>query len=270
MKATAVLTLKRSIAIVLLFFLLIMFIHVSKYEISIRSSPTRCGVGNRAVTFQYLTQVAKSCERTANRTSVLIGVVSSADNFESRAAIRDTWGGTALKMGFIVVFLLGLTPDQKVQGKVLAEHETYGDVVQGDFVDSYENLTYKTAMIIRWAREKCSETEFVLKIDDDMLLGVWDLAVVVNSLVGIKHSMWGYLYRNARPHRNVASKWYVSKEAYASDAYPDFLSGTAYLISGDAISALDDVTHDECFFPLEDIYLTAIVAERAQLSLVAM
>ncbi|KAL1481298.1 hypothetical protein MTO96_015734 [Rhipicephalus appendiculatus] len=59
------------------------------------------------------------------------------------------------RLGFVVVFLLGTTPDQEVQRKVLAEHETYGDIVQGDFVDSYKNLTYKSAMLIRWAREKC-------------------------------------------------------------------------------------------------------------------
>ncbi|KAH8034701.1 hypothetical protein HPB51_000791 [Rhipicephalus microplus] len=179
-------------------------------------------------------------------------------------AIRDTWGGTALKMGFVVVFLLGATPDHEVQRKVLAENDIYGDVVQGDFIESYENLTYKTAMMIRWTRAKCSKAEFVLKIDDDMILSVWDFAVILKGLEGIKHSMWGYLYRHHGPNRNVSSKWYVSEEEYAPDTYPDFLSGTGYLISGDAISALDDVIHDECFFPLEDIYLTAIVAERAQ------
>ncbi|KAL3216326.1 hypothetical protein MRX96_051211 [Rhipicephalus microplus] len=133
-------------------------------------------------------------------------------------------------MGFVVVFLLGATPYQEVQRKVSAEHDIYGDVVQGDFVDSYENLTYKSVMLLRLAREKCSDTDFVLKIDDDVLLSVWDLAVIANSLVGIKHSMWGYLYRGFRPHRNVASKWYVSRDKYGPDTYPDFLSGTGYLI----------------------------------------
>ncbi|KAH7971142.1 hypothetical protein HPB49_019499 [Dermacentor silvarum] len=169
-------------------------------------------------------------------------------------------------MGFLVVFLLGMTPDQEVQRKVLTEHNIYGDIVQGDFVDSYKNLTYKTVMLIRWAREKCSEVNFVLKIDDDMLLSVWDLAVVVNDLEGIKRTMWGYLYRGASPNRNVASKWYVSRKEYAPDTYPAFLSGTGYLISGDSIATLEELISDECFFPLEDIYLTAIVAERAQVS----
>ncbi|KAH8034692.1 hypothetical protein HPB51_000490 [Rhipicephalus microplus] len=173
-------------------------------------------------------------------------------------------------MGFVVVFLLGATPYQEVQRKASAEHDIHGDVVQVDIVDSYENVTYKSVMLLRWAREKCSNTDFVLKIDDDVLLSVWDLAVVANSLGGIKRSMWGYLYCGFRPHRNVASKLYVFRDKYGPDTYPDFLSGTGYLISSDAISALEDVTHDECFFTLEDIYMTGIVAERAQVSRLAL
>ncbi|KAL1481301.1 hypothetical protein MTO96_015737 [Rhipicephalus appendiculatus] len=38
-------------------------------------------------------------------------------------------------------------------------------------------------MLLRWAREKCSESDLVLKIDDDMFLSVWDLAVVANGLI---------------------------------------------------------------------------------------
>ncbi|KAH7971145.1 hypothetical protein HPB49_019502 [Dermacentor silvarum] len=228
------------------------------------SSWKRCGVGNKGLTFKYVTHRARVCEPAANRTSVLIGVISSTPNFEARAAIRDTWGGTALKMGFDVVFLLGKTSDQELQRKVFAEHDSYGDIVQGDFVDCYRNLTYKTVILMRWAREKCSDANFVLKIDDDMLLGVWDFAVVVNGLVGVKRSMWGNLNSDPRPNRYVSQKWYVSRQEYAPDTYPPFLSGTAYLISGDSIATLEELTHYECFFPLEDIYLTAIVADRAQ------
>ncbi|XP_072141610.1 beta-1,3-galactosyltransferase 1-like [Dermacentor andersoni] len=216
--------------------------------------------------FKYVTQTAKYCERAANRTSVLIGVASTTDHFDARAAIRDTWGGTALKMDYVVVFLLGKTLDLEVQRNVFAEHGLYGDVLQGDFLDTYRNLTYKTVMLIRWAREKCSGVNFVLKTDDDMLVSVWDLAIVVKGLEGVKRTMWGYLYRDPQPDRNVSSKWYVSRKEYAPDTYPPFLSGTGYLISGDSIAALEELTHDECFFPFEDVYLTSFVAKRAQVS----
>uniref|UniRef100_A0A131YWG4 Hexosyltransferase n=1 Tax=Rhipicephalus appendiculatus TaxID=34631 RepID=A0A131YWG4_RHIAP len=238
------------------------------YQIRTLSSWSRRDTDHVQLTYEYVTRTAKACESGRNRTSVLIGVVSSADHFQSRAAIRETWGGTAVKMGFLVVFLLGTPSDQEVQRNVLAEQNAYGDIIQGDFMDTYRNLTYKTVMLIRWARRNCVSVEFVLKIDDDMLLGVWDFAIVLNSLRTSQRSMWGYLYSGFPyvPVRDVKSKWYVSRLEYASDTYPDFLSGTGYLISGDVISALEEFTHDQGFFPLEDVYLTAILAERANVS----
>ncbi|KAH6941935.1 hypothetical protein HPB50_024451 [Hyalomma asiaticum] len=222
-----------------------------------------CNIKSRPVTSpQYLTQAPKCRIPPTNQTRVLIGVLSGVVNFERRAAIRDTWGGTAVKMGFHVVFLLGKTADQEVQRKVLVEHRTYDDIVQGDLVDSYENLTYKTVMLVRWAHENCPGIDFVLKIDDDMLLGVWDLAVVVNGLVGIK--------RITDQIATMRPSGTSSKEQYAPDNYPVFLSGTGYLISGDAVSLLEAATREECFFHLEDIYLTAIVAERAQVRRLAL
>ncbi|KAH8034695.1 hypothetical protein HPB51_000493 [Rhipicephalus microplus] len=238
------------------------------YQLRTSSLWSRRDSDHAELTYEYVTRTAKACESGGNKTSVLIGVVSSVDHFQSRAAIRDTWGGTAVKMGFLVVFLLGTPSDQKVQRNVSEEQNAYGDIIQGDFMDTYRNLTYKTVMLIRWARQNCFGVDFVLKIDDDMLLGVWDFAIVLNTLRKSERCMWGYLH-SGFPHvpvRDVKSKWYVSRQEYGPDTYPDFLSGTGYLISGVVISVLQELTHDQGFFPLEDIYLTAILAERANVS----
>ncbi|KAH6941933.1 hypothetical protein HPB50_024449 [Hyalomma asiaticum] len=262
-----------STGFLLLVALLMIYVYkFSGYEVAKLLSWSQRDAPRAGLTFQYVTETAKKCRSTANRTSVLIGVVSSVRNFGSRAAIRDTWGGTAIKMGFVVVFLLGTTPDQDIQRKVFREQGVNGDIIQGDFADAYRNLTYKTVMLIRWARRKCSGVSFVLKIDDDMLLSVWDFAIVANSLRANERTMWGYLYSGFPyvPVRDVNSKWYVSKEEYGPDTYPDFLSGTGYLISGDVIPTLEELTHVQGFFPLEDIYLTAIVAERANVSRVGL
>ncbi|KAH9368315.1 hypothetical protein HPB48_004507 [Haemaphysalis longicornis] len=79
-------------------------------------------------------------------------------------------------MGFKLVFLLGTTQRREVRRRVSEENGLHEDIVQGNFIDAYRNLTYKTVMLIRWARDFCARASFVLKIDDDMLLSVWDLA----------------------------------------------------------------------------------------------
>ncbi|KAL3216331.1 hypothetical protein MRX96_051216, partial [Rhipicephalus microplus] len=108
---------------------------------------------------------------------------------------------------------------QEAQRKVLAEHDIYEDVVQGDFIDSCENLTYVTTMLIRWTRAKGSKAEFGLKINGDMILSVYDFAIVVNGLERFKRSMWSYFYRDHGPNRNVDCKLYGSQEEYAPDTY---------------------------------------------------
>lgn len=48
-----------------------------------------------------------------------------------------------------VVFFVGSSVDSTMQDFVSYENEVYGDVVQMDFIDSYQNNTYK-AMSYLW------------------------------------------------------------------------------------------------------------------------
>ncbi|XP_077492269.1 beta-1,3-galactosyltransferase 1-like [Amblyomma americanum] len=168
-------------------------------------------------------------------------------------------------MNFKLLFLLGESGDEVLQRRLLEEHKIHGDILQGQFADSYENLTYKTVMLVRWASTFCGEAEFVMKIDDDVLLSVWDLAVALKRLRGVNRTMWGRLYHGFKPIRERTSKWYVSKENYAPDIYPDFLSGTGYLISADCIPFLAKATYDQPFYILEDVYLTGFIGERMKI-----
>ena len=58
----------------------------------------------------------------------------------------------------------------KVDAALAREVEHWGDIVQGDFTDSYRNLSYKNVMGALWAAEFCAQVEFVVKADDDMFV----------------------------------------------------------------------------------------------------
>ncbi|XP_077564415.1 lactosylceramide 1,3-N-acetyl-beta-D-glucosaminyltransferase A-like [Haemaphysalis longicornis] len=222
----------------------------------------RCHVRRPGMQFDYLINKVDVCRWEPAETRLLVGVISSADNFKQRQAIRATWGGTSRRMGFKVVFFLGTTADDEVRRQVSEEDDFHDDIVQGNFIDAYQNLTFKTVMLIRWARDNCAQASFVLKIDDDMLLSVWDLAATLNQLQAARRTMWGWLYHRRKPVRNKTNKCYVSEKLYAPNVYPDFLSGTSYLISGDSVAILAKGIEDEPFYPLEDVFLTGIVAEK--------
>lgn len=41
------------------------------------------------------------------------------------------------------------------QRRLLNESEVYGDIIQESFIDSYNNLTLKTIMMLKWVNNNC-------------------------------------------------------------------------------------------------------------------
>lgn len=76
-----------------------------------------------------------------------------------------------VEVEFKLVFLLGL-PAQKndsiVQDKIEEEVEKYGDVIQEYFADSYNNLTLKSIMMLKWINNKCNESGEYKSVDTNI------------------------------------------------------------------------------------------------------
>ncbi|KAM7287602.1 beta-1,3-galactosyltransferase 5 [Ixodes scapularis] len=212
--------------------------------------------------FGYVLNKPDLCA-TGSKILVLIAVMTASGNFNQRRAIRDTWGKESLHRGFKLVFLLGLPRYDVLQRSILAEDSLHADIVQGNFTDCYRNLTFKSVMMVRWASASCPGAEFVLKIDDDVLLNVWDFAPTLSALHGVDRTIWGLLAQRWTPERNPRSKWYVSWGMYQNATYPDFLTGPSYLLSGDSVPLLARASDSVPYLYLEDVFLTGLVAEKA-------
>ncbi|XP_011302131.1 beta-1,3-galactosyltransferase brn [Fopius arisanus] len=102
-------------------------------------------------------------------------VKSSAEHFQRRVAIRSTWG---FKKRFFdvptrTIFLLGLHKgDDELQKKIDEEAETYKDILQANFIDSYYNNTIKTMIGFKWAYNHCRNSKFYFFVDDDIYVSV--------------------------------------------------------------------------------------------------
>ena len=98
-------------------------------------------------------------------------VKSAMNNFEQRKIIRKTWGFERRfsDVNIRTVFLLGSPQDANdpLHEKIKDEYEYFGDIVQGDFIDTYYNNTIKTMMGLRWATEICPYSRFYAFFDDD-------------------------------------------------------------------------------------------------------
>lgn len=56
-----------------------------------------------------------------------------------------------------VVFLVGQTPSNETQARIVTEAEQFGDLIQESFLDSYNNLTLKTIMMLKWVTANCGD-----------------------------------------------------------------------------------------------------------------
>ena len=203
-------------------------------------------------------------------TFAVIMVFSSAENFEQRTAIRETWGTVSQNTAnrTKVIFLLGspnheqLYPNREhIKDRIDKEYHIYGDVIQASFEDSYRNLSLKSVAMLKWMNAYCQIAKFLLKTDDDVFINT---KVLLQDLHNSVHSRFimGNIIAAAQPIQDRTSKWYTPKNVYSEQMYPKYISGTAYVISGDLISDLFKVTMETDLFLWEDIFITGICAKK--------
>ena len=196
------------------------------------------------------------------RTMLVFLVCSAVHRFELRDAIRATWGGAAHSVRLF--FVLGQLEARyrHLEGAIVNESRVHGDVLQSNIVDSYANLTLKTRAALAWTVTSCSATYFVAKTDDDVYVNVRDLLQELARMMraGARRFMMGRLIRDAKPDTDRKSKWYTPRAIYANRTYPPYLSGSAYVISTDLVTALLGAATRRKLFWLEDIYITGLLS----------
>ena len=71
--------------------------------------------------------------------------------------------------------MMGKSLDANLMNAIQYENEIYHDIIQEDFLDSYKNLTYKGIMALKWVSTFCSNTKYILKVDDDIVVNTFTL-----------------------------------------------------------------------------------------------
>ena len=83
---------------------------------------------------------------------------------------------------------------------------------------------------MKWIATYCSNAQFILKVDDDIIVNTFFLLRHLKSLVahnGIeKKSIMCYINNKMKVIRSKRSKWYVSKQEYTDDIYHKYCSGS--------------------------------------------
>ncbi|XP_043253253.1 beta-1,3-galactosyltransferase 5-like [Colletes gigas] len=206
--------------------------------------------------------IPERCPNFGKEMDLVIIVMSAPTHLEARMAIRQTWGHFGQRSDISILFMLGVTLDPKVETILRREQKTYNDVIRGQFLDSYSNLTLKTISTLEWVDSYCSKVKFLLKTDDDMFINVPRLQAFAARHAKDKNVIFGRLAKKWKPIRNKKSKYYVSRTQFKHAVFPDFTTGPAYLLSSDIVRKLYDAALDQTYLKLEDVFVTGIVADK--------
>ena len=147
---------------------------------------------------------------------LIVFIHSAPNNFDKRRAIRKTWGNetNSRHNPMRVVFLVGQVNDSSVQKSLVKESEKYSDLIQGNFIDSYRNLTYKHIMGLKWIVYFCQNAKYVFKTDDDIFVDIFQLIFYLKGTFGNsyppKNLINCYVINNPYPKRSQRSKWRVT------------------------------------------------------------
>lgn len=191
---------------------------------------------------------------------LVIFIISSPGNFKSRQAIRNTW---ARKNELIQpYFLLGTTTNNKLQEKLIKESETYNDLIQENFLDSYNNLTLKSVTILKLTEYYCGDyAKYIMKVDDDIYVNMELFLNYLEENVNQTDFLSGRVIQNSRPIRDPNNKWYCPYYICNYDVFPTYLSGCAYVMSPNVARALYQASFITPLVHLEDVYVTGMCAK---------
>ena len=210
-------------------------------------------------------------ELCSDKPDALVLVNTRPDSFQQRQAIRDTWGlevreghgyGRSLSENVAVGFVIGLQNNKTLQTQIELESNIYHDIIQGDFIDHYTNLTFKSLLAMNWTEKYCSGAKYFIKSDDDMVINFPYLFQVLNqgkfnkSIMG-PHLAFSYVIRHG-------GKWSLTEKEFPLNIYPPYESGSAYVMTMDLIHPLLTASQYYAYFSIDDAYITGILAKHVK------
>ncbi|KAJ8708046.1 hypothetical protein PYW08_010412 [Mythimna loreyi] len=199
-----------------------------------------------------------------SHTFLVIIVTSYVGNLEIRNAHRRTIPIEKLRdINATRVFLLAQIPYKEnyiTQSAINNESKTYGDILQGTFLENYRNVPRKLLMGLKWASTTCRNASFILKVDDDTVYSLEKTYEYLNLVNYRKDFISGYITNNT-PERDRDDKWYVTWYEYPRQEYPPYLSGYYYITTPHVAAALCEEAVKLPYFWIEDIFVTGILTE---------
>ena len=200
---------------------------------------------------------------------IFIYIFTAVKSFTKRQLIRDTWANKSLNLfDFNLVFIIGKTNhlNATIDKMLNLEQYKYNDLIQGDFIDAYRNLSYKSLIAWKWIKNNCNNASYVFKLDDDVFLNIFKLKQILNNYNIFKSTSNSFICKvpDSSPIRDPNSKWFVTENEFNSKlyengthngGYPSYCSGVGVVMTPDIISKLYLKSFQIKLFWIDDVYV---------------
>ncbi|KAH3770088.1 hypothetical protein DPMN_171368 [Dreissena polymorpha] len=197
-------------------------------------------------------------------------VFSVHARIDLRAAIRNTWGSEvengswpgngSIGRSVKLLFLFGRSDSSLGNTVIREESALYGDIVQGDFRESYYNLTLKSVMGIRWVALYCPKAKFILRADDDVFIDVKNLIYFLEiDNNRPQEAIYGRELKKDVVRRT--GRCAVDKAAFSLNEYPTYVPGNSFVLSGRIYARIDCTAGVLPCIHIEDAFVTAIIGK---------
>ena len=202
-------------------------------------------------------------------TNIVVLVHSLHSYVDRRSAIRETWGnaitskswsveGRSFSENITVGFVLGYNRNNSWNINLYREAKRYNDIIMGDFIDDYKNMTLKSLLGLKWVLEYCPNAQYFVKSDDDMIINFPHLLDVMHT-TNMTRAIMGPINIASRVLRK--GKWSIPVEDFPFYFYPPYESGSCYVISGDIVEDLYRTSEYVPWIFIDDVYITGIVGK---------
>ncbi|WVZ60919.1 hypothetical protein U9M48_010877 [Paspalum notatum var. saurae] len=184
---------------------------------------------------------------------LFIGILSSANHFAERMAVRKSWMISTRRSSIIVArFFVALNGKNEINEELKKEAEYFGDIVIVPFMDSYHLVVLKTIAIVEYG-VRVVPAKHIMKCDDDTFVRIESVLDQVKKVQSGKSMYVGNINYYHRPLRS--GKWSVTYEEWPEEVYPPYANGPGYVISSDiAQYILSEFDNDRLrLFKMEDV-----------------
>ncbi|CAG2231074.1 unnamed protein product [Mytilus edulis] len=204
---------------------------------------------------------------------LLVFIHMAPGNFAGRNLIRSTLGTifSFHSKRIESVFVLGKTENTTLQQEIEHESKRYMDIIQGNFIDSYRNLTYKLVFSLFWVNNFCKNAEFVIKMDDDIIINIPLVVPYLTEKLKTGKSVNVLECKTITeniPVRERNNKWFITLEEYPFTKFLPYCAGHSSIMSIDVVRKMYRASKNVPYLWLEDVYGSGFLSLLLKLDMV--